>query len=140
MDVAWPGSTQDARIWNRSKVKLLRVVEETKNYYIAGDIGYLSLSYVRKRIRKVDKKSFLGIKKPRARMRLESSQKIIVVSAILYNILRLWGEEDNEEGESDDNNCSEQSVRDEARDTIRIRAWPGGKRQDEGLDAIKITC
>ena len=70
-------------------------------------------------------------------MRLESSQKIIVVSAILCNILRLWGEEDNEEGESDDNNVT---VRDEARDTIRIRAWPGGKRQDEGLDAIKITC
>ena len=104
MDVAWPGSTQDARIWNRSEVT--RVVEETKNYYIAGDIGYLSLSYVRKRIRKVDKKSFLGIKKPRARMRLESSQKIIVVSAILCNILRLWGEEDNEEGESDDNNVT----------------------------------
>ena len=101
MDVAWPGSTQDARIWNRSEVT--RVVEETKNYYIAGDIGYLSLSYVRKRIRKVDKKvSF--IKKPR--MRLESSQKIIVVSAILCNILRLWGEEDNEEGESDDNNVT----------------------------------
>ena len=56
VDVAWPGSTQDARIWNRSKVKLLRVVEETKNYYIAGGIGYFSLSYVRKRIRKVDKK------------------------------------------------------------------------------------
>ena len=36
-------------------------------------------------------------------MRLESSQKIIVVSAILCNILRLWGEEDNEEGESDNN-------------------------------------
>ena len=54
VDVAWPGSTQDARIWNRSEVT--RVVEETKNYYIAGDIGYLSLSYVRKRIRKVDKK------------------------------------------------------------------------------------
>lgn len=54
MDVAWPGSTQDARIWNRSEVT--RVVEETKNYYIAGDIGYLSLSYVRKHIRKVDKK------------------------------------------------------------------------------------
>ena len=52
MDVAWPGSTQDARIWNRSEVT--RVVEETKNYYIVG--GYLSLSYVRKRIRKVDKK------------------------------------------------------------------------------------
>ena len=39
-------------------------------------------------------------------MRLESSQKIIVDSAILYNILRLWGEEDNEEGESDDNNVT----------------------------------
>ena len=73
-------------------------------------------------------------------MRLESSQKIIVVSAILYNILRLWGEEDNEEGESDDNNVTVPNSLFEARDTIRIRAWPGGKRQDEGLDAIKITC
>ena len=103
MDVAWPGSTQDARIWNRSEVT--RVVEETKNYYIAGDIGYLSL-LCQKTYTEGGQKSFLGIKKPRARMRLESSQKIIVVSAILCNILRLWGEEDNEEGESDDNNVT----------------------------------
>ena len=32
----------------------------------------------------------------------ESSQKIIVVTAILYNISRLWGEEDNKDDESDD--------------------------------------
>ena len=40
-------------------------------------------------------------------MRLESSQKIIVVSAILYNILRLWGEEDNEEDERDQSECDD---------------------------------
>ena len=51
-------------------------------------------------------KKFPRYQKIKARMRLESSQKIIVVSAILYNILRLWGEEDNEEGESDDTNVT----------------------------------
>ena len=38
VDVGWPGSTHDARCWNRSEVK--RVVEEQKRFYIAGDSGY----------------------------------------------------------------------------------------------------
>ena len=85
-------------IWNRSEVK--RVVEETKNHYIAGDSGYPISDNLMKQYPTNEsgrwKKSFLIVKK------LESSQKIIVVTAILYNISRLRGEEDNKDAESDD--------------------------------------
>ena len=90
MDVAWPGSTQDARIWNRSEVT--RVVEETKNYYIAGDIGYLPLSLMSENVYGRWTKKFPRYQKTKARMRLESSQKIIVVSAIIsydYGVKRI---------------------------------------------------
>ena len=93
------------------------------------------------------KKSFLSIKK--LRMKLESSQKTIVVTAILYNISRLWGEEeDNKDDESDDSsdesecdddggsvNGNNVTVRDEARDTIRIR---GQVERDRMKDSMPL--
>ena len=38
LDVGWPGSTHDARVWNRSMVK--RHVERQRRFLIAGDTGY----------------------------------------------------------------------------------------------------
>ena len=82
-------------------------------------------------------------------MKLESSQKTIVVTAILYNISRLWGEEeDNKDDESDDSSdeseCDDDggsvkgnyvTVRDEARDTIRIR---GQVERDSMKDSMLL--
>lgn len=38
IDVAWPGGTHDARIWNTSQAKLF--IENLNSYYVAGDSGY----------------------------------------------------------------------------------------------------
>ena len=72
-------------------------------------------------------------------MRLESSQKIIVVSAILCNILRLWGEEDNEEGESDDNNVTvPYSLFEMKQETQSEYGPPGQVERDRMKDSMPL--
>ena len=38
IDVGWPGSTHDARVWNRSEVK--QYLEEQRRFLVAADSGY----------------------------------------------------------------------------------------------------
>ena len=118
IDVGWPGSTHDARIWRRSQVK--RVIESQRRFLIAGDSAY-PISEVlikpypvaesaqdnRKRefnrrlsgLRTVMSENLYGVWKRRfpilknLRQNLETSQKIIVATAILFNMGRIWGDE-----------------------------------------------
>ena len=129
IDVGWPGSTHDARIWRRSQVK--RVIESQRRFLIAGDSAY-PISEVlikpypvaesaqdnRKRefnrrlsgLRTVMSENLYGVWKRRfpilknLRQNLETSQKVIVATAILFNMGRIWGDEcpDGEEERPDD--------------------------------------
>ena len=130
LDVSWPGSTHDSRVWNRSKVK--PYVEEQRRFLIAGDSGY-PISEVlikpfnineasqdkRKRIfnkrhsglRTVMTENIFAVWKRRfpviksLRSDFRTSQKIIVATAILFNLGRMWSDDDPEDvngGEEDD--------------------------------------
>jgi hypothetical protein len=125
IDVSWPGSTHDARVWNRSSAK--RVIEEQKRFLIAGDTGYpISENLIkpysqteagadrRKRLfnrrlsglRTVMSECLYGVWKRRfpvlknLRTDFELSQKTIVATAVLFNIARKWGD-DGPEDETD---------------------------------------
>ena len=151
VDVGWPGSTHDARCWNRSEVK--RVVEEQKRFYIAWDSGYpISDNLIkpypknessrdrRKRkfnrrlsgLRTVMSECLFGVWKRRwpalknLRMDLESSQKIILATAVLFNIARLWEDENPMEEDQDENGGDSDEddnfvVQDHAPATVRLR-------------------
>ena len=152
VDCGWPGSTHDARIWRRSAVS--RVVEEQRRFLIAGDTGYpISDTLVkpyptnesshdrRKRLfnrrlsglRTVMSECLFGSWKRRfpiiknLRTHYELSQKIILATAVLFNLARMWEDEMNEEG-SDDDDATEDGgdgediiVEDRAPATIRMR-------------------
>ena len=132
LDVSWPGSTHDARVWNRSNVK--RVIEEQKRFLMAGDTGYpisenLTKPYSNQEagadrktrlfnkrlsgLRTAMSECLFGVWKRRfpvlknLRTDFELSQKTIVATAVLFNIARRWGDdgpedEDNEEEPDDD--------------------------------------
>ena len=115
IDVQWPGSTHDARIWKLSHAK--QIIEEQIEYKIAADSGY-PISQVlvkpysaaevnenpRRRtfnrklsgLRTVTTEDIFGRWKKRfpilrnLRCHLELSQKIIVTTAILENIAHAW--------------------------------------------------
>ena len=115
IDVQWPGSTHDARIWKLSHAK--QIIEEQIEYKIAADSGY-PISQVlvkpysaaevnenpRRRtfnrklsgLRTVMTEDIFGRWKKRfpilrnLRCHLELSQKIIVTTAILENIAHAW--------------------------------------------------
>ena len=116
IDVQWPGSTHDARIWRLSHAK--HIIEEQIQYKIAADSGY-PISQVlvkpysaaevledprRRRtfnrklsgLRTIMTEDIFGRWKKRfpilrnLRCHLELSQKIIVTTAILENIAHAW--------------------------------------------------
>lgn len=126
VDCSWPGSTHDSRVWNRSAVKLY--MERQKRFYVAGDSAYPtsenlvkpfpmaeSLQCPRKRLfnrrisglRTVMSENIYGIWKRRfpilkaMRTDLKFSQKIILATAILFNLGRMWGDDGPDEDESD---------------------------------------
>ena len=127
IDCGWPGSTHDARIWNRSEVK--RFMEEQRRFLVAGDTGYpisevLIKPYstrevggdVRKRtfnrrlsgLRTVMSENIYGVLKRRfpilrnMRTHLVASQKIIIATGILFNIGRQLGDEEPEADDEED--------------------------------------
>lgn len=114
IDVGWPGSTHDSRIWSRSEVK--PYLEQQRRFYCAGDSGYpiseiLIKPYStaeaansrRKRLfnsrlsglRTVMSENLYGVWKKRfpvlkaLRTNVVYSQKIIIATAALFNFGRM---------------------------------------------------
>ena len=127
IDVGWPGSTHDARVWNRSEVK--RYIEEQRRFLLAGDTGYpISENLIKpystgeagqdrkKRLfnrrlsglRTVMSECIYGAWKRRfpilknMRTDFSLSQKIIVATGVLANLARMWGDDLPEEEQEDD--------------------------------------
>ena len=152
LDVGWPGATHDARVWSRSLVK--RHIEQQKRFLLAGDSGYPtsenlvkpystaeSANDPRKRLfnrrlsglRTVMSECLFGVWKARfpilknLRTDFPLSQKIVVATAILFNIARMWedqdiqDDDDDSETEDDEDGGSNVAVQDAAQATIRIR-------------------
>ena len=154
LDVGWPGSTHDARVWSRSLAK--RHIEQQKRFLLAGDSGYPtsenlvkpystaeSANDPRKRLfnrrlsglRTMMSECLYGVWKARfpilknLRTDFPLSQKIVVATAVLFNIARTWhdedvgGEEDEEDGDSDreDDVLNNVVVHDAAQAHVRMR-------------------
>lgn len=153
LDVRWPGSTHDARVWNRSQVK--PYLEEQRRFFIAGDSGYpiseiLIKPYStqeagqdrKKRLfnqrlsglRTVMSECLFGVWKRRfpilksLRTDFTLSQKVIVATAVLFNMGRLWGDDapddDLEDEDEDDRPEGERDhvvVQDGDPGTMRLR-------------------
>ena len=163
LDVGWPGSTHDARVWSRSEVK--RHIEEQRRFLIAGDTGY-PISEVlikpystaeagqdrRKRtfnrrlsgLRTVMSECIFGVWKRRfpilkgMRMDLELSQKVIVATAILFNIGRMWGDQEPDDGQDNHDNGDDADivvVQDLSAGHIRLR---GQIERDRLKDAMPM--
>ena len=118
VDVGWPGSTHDSRIWSRSEVKAY--LEQQRRCYCAGDSGYpiseiLIKPYStaeaansrRKRLfnsrlsglRTVMFENLYGVWKKRfpilkvLRTNVVYSQKIVIATAALFNFGRMLNDE-----------------------------------------------
>ena len=167
VDCGWPGATHDSRIWNRSEVK--RYVEEQRRFLMAGDTGY-PISEVlvkpystvesgqdrRKRLfnrrlsgaRTVMSEGLYGVWKRRfpilknMRTHYVLSQKIILSTAILFNMARMWsdnGPEEEEDDSDEDGDGQEEEdddgviVQDAAPASIRLR---GQVERDRLKDAM----
>ena len=155
LDISWPGSTHDSRIWNRSQAKAY--LERQRRFLVAGDSGY-PISEVlikpfsnneadgdrRKRTfnrklsgaRTVMSENIYGVWKRRfpilkaLRTDFKLSQKIICATAVLFNLGRMWAEDDieNHDEESDNDDDSDDTDEDETyvvvdldRNTVRLR-------------------
>lgn len=142
LDISWPGSTHDSRVWNRSQAKIY--LESQRRFLVAGDSGY-PISEVlikpfsnneadgdrRKRIfnrklsgaRTVMSENIYGVWKRRfpiikaLRTDFRLSQKIICATAILFNLGRMWSDDDDDL-ESEDND--EDSDQDEDEDYVVV--------------------
>ena len=154
LDVGWPGGSHDARIWSRSQAK--RHIELQKRFLMAGDSGYpISENLVKpyttaesandpqKRLfnrrlsgaRTMMSECLFGVWKARfpilknLRTAFPLSQKIVLATAVLFNIARMWedeeiddDEEDSDEEEDQDGGGGDQVVvHDEASATVRLR-------------------
>ena len=150
IDIGWPGSTHDSRIWTRSQVK--PYIEQQRRFYCAGDSGY-PISEVlikpystaeaansrRKRIfnsrlsglRTRMSENLYGVWKKRfpilraLRSGVVFSQKIIIATAVLFNFGRMLKDEppedEDDDYEEDDTDESEFVIIDEDVRTVRIR-------------------
>ena len=143
LDCGWPGQTHDARTWNRSEVKAY--IEEQRRFLIVGDSAYpISENLIkpystgeaaadrRKRLfnrrlsglRTVMSENVYGVWKRRfpilksMRTKLELSQKVIIATAVLFNIGRQWGDDLNND-ESDEDDSDDDS--DDERDTVVVQ-------------------
>ena len=166
LDVSWPGSTHDSRVWCRSQVK--PYVEQQRMFLIAGDSGY-PISEVlikpfnineasqdkRKRIfnkklsglRTVMSENIFAVWKRRfpviksLRSDFLTSQKIIVATAILFNMGRMWSDEDPEDdvvGDDPDESDQEPAgagfvVEDSHPSSVRIRGQAERQRLLENM-------
>jgi len=142
LDVGWPASAHDSRIWKRSEVKQY-LDEEVDDSYIAADQAYPISDYLmkpytveeaandpRKRrfnsklsgLRTVMSECIYGVWKRRfpilkaLRTDFELSQKIIVATAVLFNMARMFGDEfddidDDEEEDDDDDDLEDDDHR-----------------------------
>ena len=140
IDVGWPGNAHDSRIWHRSRVR--HHIEADKHYLIAGDSGYAispvlmkpysandsngnpSKTLFNRRLsglRTAMSENIFGQWKRRFpilksfRTDLDLSQKIIIATAILFNIGKLWNDQMNEEDEEDEQD-EEEDEQDEDED------------------------
>jgi hypothetical protein len=118
IDVGWPGSTHDARVWARSEVK--QYLEQQRRFLVAADSGYPisevvikpystneSAQDARKKtfnrrlsgLRTVMTENLFGIWKRRfpilkaLRTDFSLSQKTVVATAVLFNIGRMLNDE-----------------------------------------------
>ena len=158
--LGWPGSTHDSRIWKRSEVKAY--IESQRRFYIAGDSGY-PISEVllkpystneagrdpRKRlfnkrlsgIRTVMSECIFGCWKRRfpilknMRTDFDLSQKIILATAVLFNLGRRWGdEEDSEDEEEEEHERAERAVVVEGdAASVRLRGQVERDRLKDGM-------
>ena len=168
LDVGWPGSTHDARVWTRSQVR--RFIERQKRFLVAGDTGYpVSENLVKpystneagndrtkrlfnKRLsglRTVMSECLFGVWKRRfpilknLRTDFSLSQRIVVATAILQNMARMWEDEepsdDEEDSDSDDDHSDEDDagadfiVQDAAPATVRMRGQILRERMKDGM-------
>ena len=128
IDVKWPGSTHDSRVWCRSEVK--PYLEQQRHFLIAGDSAYpiseiLIKPYTtaeaandnRKRLfnrnlsglRSVMTENLFGMWKRKfpilksLRTDFEFSQKIIIATTILFNLSRKeYGEDESDDEDDED--------------------------------------
>ena len=134
IDIRWPGSTHDGRIWGRSQVK--PYLEQQRRFLIAGDSGYpisevLIKPYTtaeaandpRKRLfnrrhsglRTVMTENIYGMWKRKfpilkgLRTDFSFSQKIILACAILFNLGRIEAEMEETDDDSDEGGETEDS-------------------------------
>ena len=165
IDVRWPGSTHDARVWNRSQVKTY--IEQQRRFLVAADSGYPISEVVikpystaeagqdrRKRtfnrrlsgLRTVMSENLYGVWKRRfpilkaLRTDFTLSQKIIVATAILFNLGRMVNDELPDDAMLEDDEeldvvVDQVLVQDEDVGSIRIR---GQAERDRLCDNMKM--
>jgi len=151
LDVSWPGSTHDARVWNRSEVKAF--LGQQRRFNIAGDSAYPMSEILVKPyavaeaandrsmrkfngrlsgLRTAMSENVYGIWKRRfpiiraLRCHLPFSQDIIVATAVLHNLGILWRDaavfEEEEEDDEDDGRADEEFVVEAPRGAAAILA------------------
>ena len=166
VDCRWPGSTHDSRVWRMSDVK--EYMERQRRYLVAGDSGYPISEVLMKPfptaeaancprktlfnrrisgLRTVMSENIYGVWKRRfpilkaMRCDLVLSQKIVVATAILFNISRAWrdeGPEDDDDSESEDEGSEgndQESARVEEGDptSVRIRGQVARENMTEKM-------
>ena len=163
--LGWPGSVHDSRIWKLSEAKA--VIETQRRFFVAGDSGYpisenLMKPYStqeagadrRKRLfnqrlsgaRTMMSECIFGALKRRwpiltgMRNHFVISQKIILATAILFNIGRLWGDlwdedsdDEDADGVADDEGEADVVVQENDEASVRIR---GQLERDRLKDAM----
>ena len=142
VDCRWPGSTHDSRVWRQSDVK--EYMERQRRYFVAGDSGYPKSEVLIKPyataeaancrrktlfnrrisgLRTVMSENIYGVWKRRfpilkaMRTEMVLSQKIIIATAILFNISRMWRDDGPDD---DDSDSDEEHDGDERQEPVRV--------------------
>lgn len=127
IDVGWPGSTHDARVWRRSQVKAH--IDQQRRFYIAGDSAYpmsevlvkpyTAVESVNDRSMRLFNKRLSGIRTrttenvyatwkrrfpviKQLRYTLFHSQNTIIATGVLHNFAILNGDNCDFDGEEED--------------------------------------